>query len=421
MAAQQTPAGSVGADGRRRGARPHPGASAGTDRDPAHPACARRAVKRLPCLRGAGRSSSDGSASAGAAGAASLTVHSRYDQLPASRSARPAGRVGPPDFVILGAQKAGTTWWQGIVEDHPGVLRPPGQRMELHFFDHFWDRWPTDRAARALPALLPAPAGHARRREDAGLPLPALGGADARRAPRRMPASSSSSATPSQRYASGLGLLVRSGAIKGEIGAGEIGMREHRIAEAMERGRYAQQVDWFLRHFPRERLLLLQYERCAADPQGEAARTYAFLGLRRRTPSPRQRSSARASARRSGPRCLRRSPGCWRLVRDGRAAPARAHARPRRRPLAGGRGRARPASRLTPDAGRTRVRAAVNTDAGGAASDAAAVPRRRSPGVSSPRGRRWPCVTPARRSGPAPCPARGWTRGRTGARRRARP
>ena len=39
------------------------------------------------------------------------------------------------------------------------------------------------------------------------------------------------------------------------------------------------QLEWWLRHFPRERLLLLQYERCVADPQGELARTFEFLGL----------------------------------------------------------------------------------------------------------------------------------------------
>jgi hypothetical protein len=84
---------------------------------------------------------------------------------------------------------------------------------------------------------------------------------------------------PVERYASGLGLLERSGALKGEIGGGEIGMREHRITEAMERGRYADQLEWYLRLFPRDRFLLLQYERCAADPQGQLDRTLAFLGL----------------------------------------------------------------------------------------------------------------------------------------------
>jgi hypothetical protein len=84
---------------------------------------------------------------------------------------------------------------------------------------------------------------------------------------------------PVERYASGLGLLQRAGALKGEIGAGEIGLREHRITEAIDRSRYAAQLEWWLRHFPRERFLLLQYERCVADVAGQLTRTYEFLGL----------------------------------------------------------------------------------------------------------------------------------------------
>ena len=84
---------------------------------------------------------------------------------------------------------------------------------------------------------------------------------------------------PVERYVSGLGLLQRSGALKGQVGAGELGAREHRIVEAMDRGRYAAQLGWWLRHFPREQVLLLQYERCVADPQGQLSRTFEFLGL----------------------------------------------------------------------------------------------------------------------------------------------
>jgi hypothetical protein len=44
-------------------------------------------------------------------------------------------------------------------------------------------------------------------------------------------------------------------------------------------GLYGRQAERLLRRFPREQLLLLQYERCVADPAGELARTYEFLGL----------------------------------------------------------------------------------------------------------------------------------------------
>jgi len=49
---------------------------------------------------------------------------------------------------------------------------------------------------------------------------------------------------------------------------------------AFSRGLYAQQLRRVFAAFPREQVLILQYERCRADPQGELTRTFGFLGLR---------------------------------------------------------------------------------------------------------------------------------------------
>ena len=218
---------------------------------------------------------------AGTEGGASLTggaVRSRYDQLPPLPEVPPGWTVGAPDFVIIGAQKSGTTWWQGLVEEHPAVVRPSGQRRELHYFDHFWDRWPTADQLERYHRYFPRPKGSLVGEKTPGYlyqpwvaPMLAEAAPDAKLIAVLR--------DPVERYASGLGLLKRAGAIKGEIGAGEIGMREHRITEAMERGRYASQLEWYLVRYPREQLLLLQYEACVADPQGQLDRTFEFLGL----------------------------------------------------------------------------------------------------------------------------------------------
>src|SRR5262249_46493046 len=42
--------------------------------------------------------------------------------------------TGPPDFVGIGTQRAGTSWWHRLVLAHPGVYRRPDARKELHFF-----------------------------------------------------------------------------------------------------------------------------------------------------------------------------------------------------------------------------------------------------------------------------------------------
>lgn len=205
-------------------------------------------------------------------------VRSRYDQLPLPPE-RPAGwRIGPPDFVIIGAQKSGTTWWQGLLESHPQVHRPPGQRRELHFFDHFWDRWPTEGQFGRYLDYFARPDGSLVGEKTPGYlyqpwvaPMLHHVAPEARLIVLLR--------DPVERYISGLGLLHRSGALKGEVGAGEVGTREHRITEAIDRSRYANQLAWWLRHYPREQILLLQYERCVADTQAELARTQAFLGL----------------------------------------------------------------------------------------------------------------------------------------------
>lgn len=64
---------------------------------------------------------------------------------------RPALRGGPsgrlPDVLVIGAQRAGTTWLHRNLARHPGIWLPPAK--ELHFFDSLYGpdeaRWAEDR------------------------------------------------------------------------------------------------------------------------------------------------------------------------------------------------------------------------------------------------------------------------------------
>ena len=42
-----------------------------------------------------------------------------------------------PDFIIIGAQKSGTTWLVDMLRDHEGVFIP---RDEVHFFNGHFDK-----------------------------------------------------------------------------------------------------------------------------------------------------------------------------------------------------------------------------------------------------------------------------------------
>lgn len=180
----------------------------------------------------------------------------------------PDEEVGPPDFVGIGAQKAGTTWWYGLIAAHPGVWTRPDLHKERHYMTRFgaadfgpeeavgYHRWfprPPDLLTGEwtpdylhlpwVPELL------ARTAPDARL-LVLL-------------------RDPVERFCSGLVHAWRNGSTHSAGTA----------ADAVARGRYFDSLSRWWAHFDPTRVLVLQYERCAADPAAEIARTYGFLGL----------------------------------------------------------------------------------------------------------------------------------------------
>jgi hypothetical protein len=60
---------------------------------------------------------------------------------PTPPQARKDEVTGPPDFVGIGTQKAGTTWWYDIICAHPDVY----SRRDIHKERHFFGRYATRR------------------------------------------------------------------------------------------------------------------------------------------------------------------------------------------------------------------------------------------------------------------------------------
>ena len=77
--------------------------------------------------------------------------------------------------------------------------------------------------------------------------------------------------------------------------------------DAIARGFYDDALRRWIAYFPPEQILVLQYERCVADPTGQLARTYRFLGLEPFVPDmlgnrvERHETHARLGRRGSGP------------------------------------------------------------------------------------------------------------------------
>lgn len=205
----------------------------------------------------------------------------------------PAGwRTGPPDFVGVGAQKAGTTWWFRLIEAHPAVQAIEGQRPEVHFFDRFVDGWPSQDEITRYQRFFPRPPGALAGEKTPNYmachwvpPMLREAAPDARLICILR--------DPIARYVSGRthddhrgGAPAADPRDRREASGGrDAAGRRHAadeiswVGDAFAKGLYAQQLGWLLAAFPRAQVLVLQFERCVQDPAAELARTYDFLGL----------------------------------------------------------------------------------------------------------------------------------------------
>jgi hypothetical protein len=177
-------------------------------------------------------------------------------------------RTGPPDFIGVGTQRSGTTWWFSTLLQHPAIRPPRTRRKELHFFNRFcWREMEEADIARYHKRFPRRP-----------------GQLTGEWTPRYM----HNFWTPRliRRAAPDAKLLVmfrdpierfRSGVPK-ELTVDPGRRFEEIVADAIERGRYAAQLERLRAGHPTAQILILQYEKCVADPVGEYQRTLRFLG-----------------------------------------------------------------------------------------------------------------------------------------------
>ncbi len=204
-----------------------------------------------------------------------------FETLPALPDCPDGWSTGAPDFVIFGAQKSGTTWWFRLIEQHPGVVQPKNQRPELHFFDRLWAEPLSQEHIDHYHRYFPRPLGKLVGEKTPEYmncawvpPMVKLAAPDARAIVLLR--------DPVERYISGLSHMDRGGLVDEEDEDGAVrvfGDRVRVVTDAIERGMYATQIEWLMRSYPADRLLVLQYEACAADAATMLARTFEFLAL----------------------------------------------------------------------------------------------------------------------------------------------
>jgi len=177
--------------------------------------------------------------------------------------------TGSPDFVGVGTQRSGTTWWFETLLGHPQIRGPKSGYKEQHFFDRFCTRALTEKDIARYHARFPRDQGQIagewtpRYMHDFWTP-PLIA--------RAAPAAKLliMFRDPIERFRSG---------VPHRLSRGADPRMEAVVADAIERGCYATQLQRVLASHDRSKILILQYERCRAEPAAEYRRTLAFLGV----------------------------------------------------------------------------------------------------------------------------------------------
>jgi hypothetical protein len=205
----------------------------------------------------------------------------------------PDGEVttGPPDFIGVGTQRSGTTWWQRLLKRHPAIRTPRNRKKEQHFFDQFGRRPMEQSDIARYHDLFPRGPGE-------------LAGEWTPRYMRdiwgpRVVAQAAPDAKllimfrdPVERYRSG---VLHQAARTPDRSASWL------ATDAIERGRYALQLRRVYDYFDEDQVLVLQYEQCREDPFGQYRRTLDFIGAPQHEPKEPTRTRGTAQKSRKEP------------------------------------------------------------------------------------------------------------------------
>lgn len=176
--------------------------------------------------------------------------------------------IGPPDFVGVGVQKAGTSWWYELILEHPDVYHRGDIAKERHYLTRFLDQPFGPAEIEGYHGWFPRKPGTVTGEWTPNyltypwvLPLLAEAAPDARILVALR--------DPVARFLSGFTFRLSMGAPHGVT----------TVADAYRQGFYARMLNDLYQWFPAEQVLVLQYEQMRNDPQHWLDQTFSFLGL----------------------------------------------------------------------------------------------------------------------------------------------
>lgn len=178
-----------------------------------------------------------------------------------------------PDFLGLGAQKAGTSWLHANLAQHPRVRFPGGKEV------HFWDR-ERERGIHWYREVFKDD-GEGRLRGDLTPAYSILPGEAVSEIAREFPRLKLFflMRDPVQRAWSSARMALARAEMRSDEASDAWYVDHFRSRGSLARGDYAATLDRWLAAFPRASLLLLRYEDLAADPAAAARAACGHLGL----------------------------------------------------------------------------------------------------------------------------------------------
>ena len=187
-------------------------------------------------------------------------------------------RAGPPDFVAVGCGRSGSSWWWELLQEHPQIEKNRLANKELFYFQHFgWDGPSDDQVALYREAFAAPPGSVCGDGSFNYLTHPMTIQHLWRAAPEtRLIALVRN---PIDRFISTYDRLnrVRMPFLKLEGERAYVQRVYSFWCEAVTHCKIADGVRAVQRRWDRSAVLVLQYEKCVADPDVELARTFRFL------------------------------------------------------------------------------------------------------------------------------------------------
>jgi hypothetical protein len=188
--------------------------------------------------------------------------------------------IGPPHYVGIGIPKAGTSWWSKLLLEHPQVRNNRLKAKELAYFCHFGYQGLTAAAAATYKKAFAAPPGCiCGEWSPLYFNFPLAVEHLARTVPHvKLMAIVRN---PLDRVPSSLNqmLSLRFKYMELEGDRAYFYKQFSLFQEAINCSLLYHPFKKLLDLFDRTQLLILQYEKCKANPAGEIARTYRFLGI----------------------------------------------------------------------------------------------------------------------------------------------